>query len=119
VATILVLDDDQVLVDLLDAVVEDSGHTTVVATAIEDLAPDTRPDLVVTDLMPLAGYQADAARRWVSDLRARFGVPVIVVTAHAEAVAEHDKLGADDVIAKPFDIDALVSRISALLDVTS
>lgn len=115
VATIVVLDDDRVMVDLLRMVIEEAGHTALTASHIDDIPAQVRADLVVSDLMPLTSYRAEPARRWIRDLRARFAAPVVVVTAHAAAAAEPDKLGADAVIPKPFDVEALMATIDGLV----
>jgi len=115
VAKVVVLDDDRVMVELLRTVIEDEGHQAVSAVQMDDVPASVRADLVVSDLMPLTSYRADVARQWVRDLHDRFGVPVVVVTAHKDALAEPDRLGADAVIAKPFDVDSLAATIRALL----
>jgi DNA-binding response OmpR family regulator len=40
---------------------------------------------------------------------------VLVVTAHADAVAEPDMLGANAIIAKPFDVEVLLAKLDELL----
>ena len=114
-ATVVVLDDDRAMVELLRTLVEDAGHDVVAATELEDLPAAVRADLVVSDLMPLRSYRSDAAREWVKRLRARFAAPVLVVTAHIGALAEADRLGADAVVAKPFDVDVLSATVRDLL----
>ena len=60
----------------------------------------------------------DASRRSTGSpsLRARFAdSPLLVVTAHADAVGEADALGANAIIAKPFDVDVLLARLDELL----
>ena len=115
-ATVLVLDDDPVIVELLKMIVEEGGHEAVIAPTIERVPPSLAPDLVLTDLIPLTSYRREEAVRWVRDVHARFPrAAVIVLTAHAGAVGEADQLGADDVIAKPFDVDALTRKISERL----
>jgi DNA-binding response OmpR family regulator len=115
VATILILDDDRVMVDLLRTVIEDAGHRVIAAADLEEVPRDATADLVVSDLLPLTDYRSEAARQWVGALRARFAAPVVVVTAHAAALGEPDRLGADAVVAKPFDIDALSATVRLLL----
>ena len=113
---IFVLDDDEAILDLLRTVLSDSGYDTFFATGPDAIPPNEKADLVITDLVPLKGYQRDTALAWVASLRARFaGAPVFVLTAHRAAAAEADMLGANAIITKPFDVDALLARIDAQL----
>jgi DNA-binding response OmpR family regulator len=114
-ATILVLDDDQVILDLLRIVLRDAGYDIVIASGLQAIPPDTRADIVITDLA-LGAYHRESALDWIGSLRTRFGdAPLLVVTAHADAVAEPDMLGANAIIAKPFDVEALLAKLDELL----
>ncbi len=114
--TILVLDDDQVILDLLQTVLTDAGYDTVVAPGLHEIPPDTNADIVITDLVPLTAYRRESALEWIGSLRARFiNSPVLVVTAHADAVAEADMLGANAILAKPFDVEVLLAKLDELL----
>ena len=113
---ILVLDDDQVILDLLQTVLTDAGYDTVVATGLHAIPANTGADVVITDLLPLKAYRRETAVDWVTSLRSRFAdSPVLIVTAHAAAIAEPDMLGANAVIAKPFDVDILLAKLDELL----
>jgi len=113
---ILVLDDDQAILDLLRTVLSDSGYDAIFATDPDAIPANERADLVITDLVPLKAYQRDTALAWVASLRARFAdAAVFVLTAHRAAAAEADMLGANAIITKPFDIEALLARIDAQL----
>jgi DNA-binding response OmpR family regulator len=114
--TILVLDDDQVILDLLQTVLTDAGYEIVVAPSLPAVPADTSADLVITDLVPLKAYRRETALEWIASLRARFpDSPLVVVTAHADALAEDDMLGANAIIAKPFDVDVLLAKLDELL----
>jgi DNA-binding response OmpR family regulator len=114
--TILVLDDDQVILDLLQTVLTDAGYDTVVAPGLHAVPPDTNAEVVITDLVPLKAYRRETALDWIASLRARFaGAPVLVVTAHVDAMAEADMLGANAIIAKPFDVEVLLAKLDELL----
>jgi len=114
--TILVLDDDQAILDLLQTVLTDAGYDSIVAPDVGRIPPDASADLVITDLVPLKPYHRDAALGWVGALRERFGSsPIVIVTAHSAAGAESDLLGANVIIAKPFDVDALLVKLDELL----
>jgi DNA-binding response OmpR family regulator len=114
--TILVLDDDQVILDLLQTVLTDAGYDAVVAPGLSSIPQSTSADIVITDLLPLKGYWRESALEWVRSLRSRFATsPLLVVTAHADALAEADMLGANAVMGKPFDVDVLLAKVDELL----
>jgi DNA-binding response OmpR family regulator len=114
--TILVLDDDRVILDVLRTVLRDAGYDIVIASGLQAIPPDTRADIVITDLVPVKAYHRESALDWIGSLRTRFGdAPLLVVTAHADAVAEPDMLGANAIIAKPFDVEALLAKLDELL----
>jgi DNA-binding response OmpR family regulator len=114
--TILVLDDDQVILDLLQTVLTDAGYEIVVAPSLEAVPADTSADIVITDLVPLKAYRRESAMEWIASLRARFAdSPLLVMTAHADAVAEADMLGANAIMTKPFDVDVLLAKLDELL----
>jgi DNA-binding NtrC family response regulator len=70
-ATILVLDDDQVV--LLQTVLRDAGYDIVVTSGLQAIPPDTKADIVITDLAPLEAYHRESALDWIGSLRTRFG----------------------------------------------
>jgi DNA-binding response OmpR family regulator len=114
--TILVLDDDQVILDLLQTVLTDAGYDTLIAPDLSAIPENTSADIVVTDLFPLTAYRRETALEWIRSVRARFAdSPIVVVTAHADAVTEADLLGANAIITKPFDVDVLLAKLDELL----
>jgi DNA-binding response OmpR family regulator len=114
--TILVLDDDQVILDLLQTVLTDAGYDAVVAPDLDAIPANAGADIVITDLVPLNAYRRESALDWVTSLRSRFrDSPLFIVTAHADAVAEPDMLGANAIISKPFDVDVLLAKLDELV----
>lgn len=115
--TIVVIDDDTVLLGLLRQSLERAGY--VVETAANGLAGlqsayNVHPDLVVLDVMMprMDGWEVCARLREVSK------VPIIMLTAKD---AESDKLrgfhlGIDDYVTKPFSFAELTARIAAVLN---
>ncbi len=115
-ATILVVDDEQPIVDLVASYLMAEGysvHRAYDGMEALTLARSVHPDLVVLDIM-LPGLDGiEVCRR----LHQETSVYVLMLTARAEEV---DKLiglsvGADDYLTKPFSPRELVARVKAIL----
>ncbi|MEW5961105.1 MAG: response regulator transcription factor [Chloroflexota bacterium] len=115
-ASILVIDDEQNILNLVTAYLRAEGYTVQTATdgrAGLKAAQTLNPDLIVLDIM-LPGLDG---LELLQQLRRDSGVYVIMLTAKSE---ETDKviglsLGADDYLTKPFSPRELVARIKAAL----
>ncbi len=115
-ATVLVVDDERKIRELVRAYLERDGYAVLLADCGEQAlatAARARPDLVVLDLMlpDLAGEEV------ARSLRALSAVPIVMLTAKA---GEDDRvaglrLGADDYLVKPFSPRELVARVEAVL----
>lgn len=114
--TILVVDDEMKLRDMLRVYLEQEGYRVVEAGNGREalyVARYEKPDLIILDLMmpELGGY--DFLRTYSKEA----DTPVIMLTAKIE---ESDKvagleLGADDYLTKPFGISELIARVRAVL----
>jgi DNA-binding response OmpR family regulator len=115
-STVLVVDDEPVVRDVVVRYLEQEGYRTLQAgdgDSARALLEREEPSLVVLDLM-LPGTDGLALCRWI---RGRSQLPVIMVTALGE---ESDRLaglelGADDYLTKPFSPRELVARVKAVL----
>jgi len=115
-STVLVVDDEPIVRDVVVRYLEQEGYRTLQAAdgdAARELLEQEEPSLVVLDLM-LPGTDGLALCRWI---RGRSQLPVIMVTALGE---EADRLtglelGADDYLTKPFSPKELVARVKAVL----
>lgn len=116
---VLVADDDPSTRAMIDMALQDAGYDRLLAadgkSALEQ-ARAARPDLIVLDIgMPyLTGDEVHRELR--RDPRTRY-IPVVFVTAKRTTgeIAARLRNGADDYIAKPFDIDELVARVESAL----
>src|SRR5215207_6246041 len=115
-ATILLIEDDADTARSLTKALENSGYRiTAVDTGgeAEALIAHVRPDLILLDLMlPDTDGLVLTTR-----LKAQTNAPIIICSARTEQVDRvlGLKLGADDFVAKPFDLDELEARIEAVL----
>lgn len=114
--TILIVDDDNSLRELVRINLEHEGYLVKQArNGVEGVTAvrDERPDLVVLDIhMPeMDGVEACAKIREFSQ------VPILMLTARFKSydVVSGLDQGADDYLGKPFNMDELLARIRALL----
>ncbi len=116
VKTILVVDDERHIVDLIRLYLEREGFAVVSAGNGEDaLAAEARhdPDLVILDLMLPGRDGFDVCR----ELRRRGDTPILILTARDDDIDAIVglELGADDYVTKPFNPRALMARVKAIL----
>ena len=113
---ILVIEDDEMINSLLCKVLRSSGHEAESALNGLDgleLAKAKEHELILLDLMlPLK-----SGEEVLREIRKTKDTPVIVLSAKNEVINRIDllRLGADDYICKPFDIDEVMLRIDAVL----
>ena len=114
--TILIVDDEKPIVDILVYNLEKEGYNTLEAndgiTAV-DIALEKRPDLILLDIMLPKMDGLTVCKK----IRTSLNVPILMLTAKDEEI---DKilgleLGADDYITKPFSVRELMARIKANL----
>src|SRR3989449_10019805 len=112
VATVLVVDDDPIVLDVVVRYLERDGFRTLTAAdgeAARAVLERESPSLIVLDVM-LPGMDGLSLCRWI---RATSDLPVILLTARGE---EADRivgleLGADDYVTKPFSPRELATRV--------
>ena len=116
VKTILIVDDEQPIVDILVYNLKKEGYRTIEAsdgiTAV-DMALEQKPDLILLDIMLPRLDGLSVCKR----IKNSYNVPILMLTAKD---SEIDKilgleLGADDYITKPFSVRELVARVKANL----
>lgn len=114
--TILIVDDEQPIVDILVYNLKKEGYNTLEAndgvTAV-DIALNKKPDLILLDIMLPKMDGLTVCKK----IRSKYNIPILMLTAKDEEI---DKilgleLGADDYITKPFSVRELMARIKANL----
>ncbi len=118
-ATILIVEDDPDIQELISYTLGKEGYTVVTAESGEqalELLGTTNPDLILLDIMLPGIDGTDVLRELKRDGKSA-NIPVIMATAKSEDsdIVTGLELGADDYIAKPFSPKVLIARIRALL----
>ncbi len=113
---ILIVEDDPAIAGALARQLGRWGWETRLAddfARVAETFDDYRPDLVLLDL----GLPLYNGFHWCAELRRRSRVPILILTSAGDDMnlVMAVNLGADDFLAKPFNMDVLVAKIQALL----
>ena len=114
--TVLIVDDEKPIVDILVYNLQKEGYNTLEANDGEEairIAFDKKPDLILLDIMLPKIDGLTVCKK----IRNFFDMPIIMISAKDEEI---DKilgleLGADDYITKPFSVRELIARVKANL----
>ncbi|MEY2454135.1 MAG: hypothetical protein QOD92_3709 [Acidimicrobiaceae bacterium] len=119
-STVLVVDDDPVILKLLEVNFEMEGFTVLVARDGEEgiaVARADQPDLIVSDIMmpKVSGLELVTALKADPSTSE---IPIILLSAKAQNADVRSGLdaGADDYVTKPFEPLDLVDRVNRLLE---
>ena len=109
---ILIIEDDPDVGLLLLDVFDFRGVTTKLIAHPREITPDLAPSVVLSDLFGPPWYDRSSAVAHVSAIRQRFpGASLVLLTAFLEAAGDQAEIGADVVVAKPFDVDDLLQTV--------
>jgi two-component system, OmpR family, phosphate regulon response regulator PhoB len=118
-SSILIVDDEQDILDLLDYNVRRAGFTTLLAATGGEalvLAKTDQPAAIILDVMLPDLDGLEVLRRLRQDPATK-EIPIMLLTAKGEEIdrVQGFEIGADDYVVKPFSIREVVLRVRALL----
>lgn len=111
--TILIIDDNTDILEALQLLLEDAGYKVIITDNVESLdqvVMKHSPNIILMDLL-LSGKDGRDIITKLKKEKMTKDIPIILNSAHPNAKNMWKASGADDFIAKPFDIDVLLSRI--------
>src|SRR5437588_10273058 len=113
---ILVVDDDPDILDALQFMLEDAGYevkTTEKGEYAENLhnTNSELPDVIILDVL-LSGKDGRLICQKLKSQEETKRIPIIMMSAHPDAKRSVTVVGADDFLAKPYDVDDLLAKIA-------
>ena len=111
---ILIVDDEPDILEFLQVILEEEGYVVLITEKgefLEKLCNEGLPDLILLDML-LSGKDGREIVKQLKHQEDTKHIPVIMLSAHPTARQTALEAGADDFIAKPFDIDDLLSIVA-------
>lgn len=117
-ATVLIVEDEFAIVDLLEMVLTDEGYRVLTAAngrqGLERLAEGPRPDLVISDyMMPV--LDGAGLLQAMQDTEAHRDIPCIFISSMPEANVRERIKGYAAFVRKPFQLAAVVQLVATIL----
>ena len=117
---ILILDDDEAVLEALEAALEYNKFTVKTADKSDDIfkvIEEYKPDLVLIDYI-LTGINGGEICHQIKTNEATSHIPVILISAYPRVLLSLGDYGCDAFIAKPFDLSELVEQVNNCLHAT-
>jgi DNA-binding response OmpR family regulator len=116
-AKILVVDDDTDILSVMEMLLSMKGFEVQVTSKGENTLPKTasfKPDLILLDVL-ISGHDGRVICKQLKSNKETSHIPVIMFSAHPGAAASIAEYGANDFIAKPFDVNNLMKKVNTQL----
>ncbi len=114
---ILVVDDDIDILSVMEILLSMKGFDVEVTSKGENTMPKIesfKPDLILLDVL-ISGHDGRAICKELKSNKSTKHIPVIMFSAHPGAASTISDYGADDFIAKPFDVNNLMEKVNTQL----
>jgi DNA-binding response OmpR family regulator len=114
---ILVVDDEPDILEFLQVILEEEGYAVLTSEKgefLEQLHNGSLPELILVDVL-LSGKDGREIVKHLKSQEETKPIPVIMFSAHPSAEQTAREAGAEDFIAKPFEIDELLAKIGNYL----
>ncbi len=117
---ILIFDDDTIILEVISIIFEDAGYEVKISETSHDIiekVADFHPNVILMDnwIPNIGGVEATQMLKSHPEFK---DIPVIYVTANNDISALAKEAGADDYIAKPFDLVDLEEKVEMFCNKT-
>ncbi len=112
----MIADDDPGIVDAVEMILDFHGYevsSTYNATDLQSIQPGQYPDVLLLDIWMPGCDGRDICRQLKAQNETR-QIPILMISASKDISASALEAGADDFLAKPFDMQELIDKIEIL-----
>ncbi|MBI2031618.1 MAG: response regulator [Candidatus Levybacteria bacterium] len=114
--TILIVDDDIAILEAVEFLLESEGYNVITLSNPEDLEKlfdidEIKPDLIIMDVILSGGRDGRKIAKDLKKNKKTKSIPIILLSAHPAALKKLSKKEADGFLAKPFEIEDLLSVV--------
>ncbi len=111
--TVLVVDDDRAIVELVEIALEDQGYVVLSAVngAALQIARDQQPDVILLDILMPGMDGVEVCQRLRAD-PATASIPIVAMSAQDRLHASSSQMAVDDRLSKPFEIAGLYTTVA-------
>lgn len=110
---ILVVDDDPDILQAVQFMLEDAGYKVIASTkgeSLKSLEENNLPKLILLDVL-LSGLDGRDLAKQLKKRDITRNIPIIMISAHPNAKQTALASGADEFLAKPFDINVMLRLV--------
>ncbi len=113
---VMIAEDDTGILEAMQMILEDAGYevtTTVDGKTLQDMK-DELPDVLLLDIW-MAGMDGTNVCQYLKSQNRTKHIPIILCSANKDTQHLAKECGADDFLAKPFEMDDLLSKVEKYL----
>lgn len=110
---VMVVEDDPGILEVVKIILEEDGFVVVAlgeGTEVEEQIKTKKPDIILIDLW-MPGADGEEVVRKLKSQKETKKIPIIVISALADAEKRAQDAGADDFLPKPFNIQDLLLKV--------
>ena len=114
---VLAADDDPAILEVLTFMLEDTGYSvkTTVNGQTEQMVHEFLPNLILLDIW-MAGSDGRIICKSLKRQKLTRHIPIIMISANKDTKKLAKEAGADDFIAKPFEMNDLLAKVAKYVD---
>ncbi|QBO57702.1 response regulator [Chryseobacterium salivictor] len=115
---ILIVDDNKDICQLIESILLADGYdiqSCCNPSEFHEKLKHAKPELIITDML-MSGFDGRTLTKDIKNNSETADIKVMLMSAHPDAAQISNEIGADDFLAKPFEIDDLVDKVERLLN---